>query len=69
MAGMQLVPWCGLGLSRESQPGIVTSLDRVSGFRFERYLMRYEYDLLVEIREMSDHLLVMELYIDTRIPE
>jgi hypothetical protein len=31
--------------------------------------MRYEYDLLVEIREMSDHLLVMERNIDTRIPE
>jgi hypothetical protein len=31
--------------------------------------VRYEYDLLVEIREMSDHLLVMELYIDTRILE
>jgi hypothetical protein len=58
-----------MGLSREGQPGIVTSLDRVSGFRFERYLMRYEYDLLVEIRQMSDHLLVMELCIDTRIPE
>jgi hypothetical protein len=31
--------------------------------------MRYENDLLVEIREMSDHLLVTEIYIDSRIPE
>ena len=57
------------GLSREGQPGIVTALERISVFRFERYLVRYEYALLVEIWEMSDHLLVMERYIDTHILE
>ena len=56
-------------MPREGQPGIVTSLERISVFRFERYLVMYEYDLLVEIREMSDHVLVMEPYIDTRILE
>jgi hypothetical protein len=42
IASMQLIPWCVLGLFREGQPRIVTSLERISVFRFERYLVRYE---------------------------